>query len=84
MIVIDASVFIDLLFKYNSARTRSAEELFFILEEEGLVILEPEIPAQYRILPGPACAETRKNSYWLKLLSIRFFGASGKSINLPC
>jgi uncharacterized protein len=43
MIVIDASVFIDLLFEYNSARTRSAEELFFMLEEEGLTILEPEI-----------------------------------------
>jgi predicted nucleic acid-binding protein len=43
MIAIDASVFIDLLFEYNSARTRSAEELFCMLEEEGLTILEPEI-----------------------------------------
>ncbi len=43
MIVVDASVFIDLLFEYNSARTRCAEELFSILEEKGLPILEPDL-----------------------------------------
>ena len=40
MIVVDTSVFIDLIFEYNPARTRSAEEMFSILEEEGLTILE--------------------------------------------
>jgi predicted nucleic acid-binding protein len=31
MIVVDASIFIDLIFEYNSQRTQSAEELFLIL-----------------------------------------------------
>lgn len=39
MIVVDASVFIDLIFEYNFERTHSAEELFSILEEKGLQIL---------------------------------------------
>lgn len=43
MIVVDASVFIDLLFEYNSERTHSAEELFSILEEKGLTVLEPDL-----------------------------------------
>jgi predicted nucleic acid-binding protein len=43
MIVVDASVFIDLLFEYNSERTRFAEELFSSLEEKGLTILEPDL-----------------------------------------
>jgi uncharacterized protein len=43
MIVVDTSVFIDLIFEYNSARTRSAEEMFSILEEKGLTILEPDL-----------------------------------------
>lgn len=43
MIVVDASVFIDLLFEYNSERTHSAEELFSILEEKALTILEPDL-----------------------------------------
>ena len=43
MIVVDASVFIDLLFEYNYERTHSAEELFSILEEKGLSILEPDL-----------------------------------------
>lgn len=43
MIVVDASVFIDLLFEYNSERTRFAEELFSSLEEQGLTILEPDL-----------------------------------------
>jgi predicted nucleic acid-binding protein len=59
MIVIDASVFIDLLFEYNSARTRSAEELFFMIEEEGLTILEPEI---FKIeLAGQVSRRTKKD-----------------------
>lgn len=40
MIVVDTSVFIDLIFENNSARTRSAEEMFSTSEEEGLTILE--------------------------------------------
>jgi predicted nucleic acid-binding protein len=43
MIVVDASVFIDLLFEYDYERTHSAEELFSILEEKGLSILEPDL-----------------------------------------
>lgn len=43
MIVVDASVFIDLIFEYDSKRTHSAEELFSILEENGLKIVEPEL-----------------------------------------
>lgn len=43
MIVVDASVFIDLLFEYNSDRTLCAEELFSSLEEKGLTILEPDL-----------------------------------------
>ena len=43
MIVVDTSVFIDLIFEYNPARTRSAEEMFSILEEKGLTILEPDL-----------------------------------------
>jgi predicted nucleic acid-binding protein len=43
MIVVNASVFIDLLFEYDSVRTHSAEELFSILEEKGVPILEPDL-----------------------------------------
>jgi uncharacterized protein len=43
MIVEDTSVFIDLLFEYSSERTRSAEELFTISEENGLSIVEPDL-----------------------------------------
>lgn len=43
MIVVDASVFIDLLFEYNSDRTQCAEELFSSLEEMELTILEPDL-----------------------------------------
>lgn len=43
MIVVDTSVFIDLLFEYSSERTRSAEELFTISEENGLSIVEPDL-----------------------------------------
>ncbi|MDD4652773.1 MAG: type II toxin-antitoxin system VapC family toxin [Methanothrix sp.] len=43
MIVIDASVFIDLLFEYDSERTRCAEEVLSIIEENGLTIIEPDI-----------------------------------------
>ncbi len=38
MIVIDISVFIDLLFEYDIERTRSAEELFLFMEENALTI----------------------------------------------
>jgi hypothetical protein len=43
MIVVDASVFIDLVFEYNSERTHYAEVLFSLLEEMGLTILEPDL-----------------------------------------
>jgi predicted nucleic acid-binding protein len=43
MIVIDTSVFIDLLFEYDIERTRSAEELFLLLEENALTIAEPDL-----------------------------------------
>jgi predicted nucleic acid-binding protein len=43
MIVLDTSIFIDLLFEYNSERTRSAGELLSILEENGLTIVEPDL-----------------------------------------
>jgi len=43
MIVIDTSVFIDLLFEYDSERTRCAEETFSIIEESALTIIEPDI-----------------------------------------
>ncbi|MGA9097492.1 MAG: type II toxin-antitoxin system VapC family toxin [Methanotrichaceae archaeon] len=43
MIVVDASIFIDLIFEYNSERTHSAEELFSILEKNGLQIVEPDL-----------------------------------------
>ena len=43
MIVVDASVFIDLLFEYNSDRTQCAEELFPSLEQKGLTVLEPDL-----------------------------------------
>jgi predicted nucleic acid-binding protein len=43
MIVIDTTIFIDLLFEYNSERTRSAEKLLTILEENGLTIVEPDL-----------------------------------------
>lgn len=43
MRVVDASVFIDLLFEYNSDRTQCAEELFPSLEQKGLTVLEPDL-----------------------------------------
>lgn len=43
MIAIDASIFIDLLFEYDSERTRSAEEMLSIIEENDLTIIEPDI-----------------------------------------
>jgi predicted nucleic acid-binding protein len=43
MIVVDTSVFIDLLFEYNPSRTQSAEELFSFLEENDLTVLEPDL-----------------------------------------
>ena len=41
MIVVDASIFIDLIFEYNSQWMQSAEELFLILEKDGIPIVEP-------------------------------------------
>lgn len=43
MILIDASVFIDLLFEYDSERTRCAEEVLSLIEENALKITEPDI-----------------------------------------
>jgi len=43
MIVIDASVFIDLLFEYDSERTCCAEEVLSTIEENDLTIIEPDI-----------------------------------------
>ena len=43
MIVVDTSVFIDLLFEYDSERTHSSERLFSLLEENALTIMEPDL-----------------------------------------
>jgi predicted nucleic acid-binding protein len=43
MIVVDASAFIDLIFEYNLERTQKAENLFRLLEEKSVSIVEPEI-----------------------------------------
>jgi predicted nucleic acid-binding protein len=43
MIVLDTSIFIDLLFEYKSERTRSAEDLLLTIEENGLAIVEPDL-----------------------------------------
>jgi len=59
MIVVDASVFIDLLFEYNYERTHSAEELFSILEEKGISILEPDL---FKVeLTGQIARRVKKN-----------------------
>jgi len=43
MIVVDNSVFIDLIFEYNRERTEQADTLFEILEENEIPILEPKV-----------------------------------------
>lgn len=43
MIVLDTSIFIDLLFEYDTLRTQSAEELLSVIEECGLSIVEPDL-----------------------------------------
>ncbi|MGB7545760.1 MAG: type II toxin-antitoxin system VapC family toxin [Methanothrix sp.] len=59
MIVIDTSVFIDLLFEYDSQRTRSSEELFSILEENALTIAEPDL---FKVeLTGQVARRVRKD-----------------------
>jgi predicted nucleic acid-binding protein len=59
MIVVDTSVFIDLLFEYDSVRTHSAEELFSILEEKGVPILEPDL---FKVeLSGQIARRVKKN-----------------------
>jgi uncharacterized protein len=59
MIVVDASIFIDLIFEYSTERTRSAEELFSILEKDGMIIVEPDI---FRIeLAGQTARRIRKD-----------------------
>lgn len=59
MIVVDASIFIDLIFEYSSERTRSAEELFSLIEERGLQILEPSL---FKVeLAGQIARRTKKD-----------------------
>ncbi|NOR78882.1 MAG: PIN domain-containing protein [Methanophagales archaeon] len=43
MIVVDNSVFIDLIFEYNRERTEKADTFFGILEGNEIPILEPEV-----------------------------------------
>ena len=43
MIVVDNSVFIDLLFEYNQERTGKADTLFEILEGNEIPIFEPKV-----------------------------------------
>jgi predicted nucleic acid-binding protein len=43
MIVIDNSVFIDLIFEYNRERTEKADTLFELLEGDEIPILEPKV-----------------------------------------
>ena len=43
MIVVDNSVFIDLIFEYNRERTEQVDTLFEILEENEIPILEPKV-----------------------------------------
>jgi predicted nucleic acid-binding protein len=43
MIVVDTSAFIDLIFEYDLERTQKAENLFRLLEEKSVSIVEPEI-----------------------------------------
>jgi predicted nucleic acid-binding protein len=43
MIVVDNSVFIDLIFEYNRARTEKADALFEILEGNEIPIFEPKV-----------------------------------------
>jgi hypothetical protein len=42
MIVVDASVFLDLIFDYRSDRTAIADGLFTLMEEDGVPIFEPD------------------------------------------
>lgn len=42
MIVVDASVFIDLIFDYSSERTAIAEDLFRLIEENRIPIFQPD------------------------------------------
>jgi hypothetical protein len=42
MIVVVASIFIDLIFDYNSERTALADELFKLIEENDIPIFQPD------------------------------------------
>jgi predicted nucleic acid-binding protein len=43
MITIDTSIFIDLVFEYDSSRTLKAEEALDIILERGLEIINPTV-----------------------------------------
>lgn len=43
MIVIDTSVFIDALFEYDTKRTELAKKLFWLVQDRGITIAEPDI-----------------------------------------
>jgi predicted nucleic acid-binding protein len=43
MIVVDTSIFIDLLFEYNSERTANADRFFGLLEKRKIPIFQPDI-----------------------------------------
>ena len=69
MIVVDTSVFIDLLFEYDSERTHSSEELFSTQEENALTITEPDL---FKVeLTGKSPEESRKKR--LQTSAMRYF-----------
>ncbi len=43
MTVVDTSVFVDALFRFNEERSSIASKTFEVLQERGITILEPEI-----------------------------------------
>ncbi len=43
MIVIDTSIFVDLIFEYDSKRTEMADSLFESVQQKEFIIFEPEI-----------------------------------------
>lgn len=42
MIVVDTSIFIDLIFNYSSERTALADDLFKLIEDNTIPIFQPD------------------------------------------
>ena len=58
MTVVDTSVFVDALFRFNEERSSVAGSVFEVLQEHRITILEPEI---FKIeLIGTTCQEDSK------------------------